>query len=100
MLALIRGAGDIASGIALRLWRCGFGVVMTEIERPTTIRRTVAFSEAIRLGEEKDACVLSADVELFLKMTKGCRHCFAQTGNALPSSLRALPCSYHVMRLI
>ena len=51
MLTLIRGAGDIASGIALRLWRAGFEVVMTEIERPTTIRRTVAFSEAVLRGE-------------------------------------------------
>ena len=51
MLTLIRGAGDIASGIALRLWRAGFDVVMTEIARPTTIRRTVAFSEAVLRGE-------------------------------------------------
>lgn len=50
-LVLIRGAGDIASGVALRLWRAGFGVVMTEIARPTTIRRTVAFSEAVTRGE-------------------------------------------------
>lgn len=51
MLTLIRGAGDLASGIALRLWRAGFDVVMTEIARPTTIRRTVAFSEAVLRGE-------------------------------------------------
>lgn len=51
MLTLIRGAGDLASGIALRLWRAGFDVVMTEIARPTTIRRTVAFSEAVLCGE-------------------------------------------------
>ncbi len=50
MLVLIRGAGDIASGIALRLWRCGFSVVMTELKQPTSIRRTVCFSEAVRLG--------------------------------------------------
>jgi xanthine dehydrogenase accessory factor len=50
MLALIRGAGDIASGIALRLWHSGFDVVMTDIERPTCIRRTVAFCEAIVKG--------------------------------------------------
>lgn len=50
MLVLIRGAGDIATGIALRLYRSGFRVVMTDVERPTAIRRTVAFSEAIRLG--------------------------------------------------
>lgn len=52
MLTLIRGAGDIASGIALRLWRSGFDVAMTEIERPTTIRRTVAFSDAVVNGEQ------------------------------------------------
>lgn len=51
MLVLIRGAGDLASGIALRLYRAGLSVVMTDLERPTAIRRTVAFSEALRLGE-------------------------------------------------
>lgn len=51
MLAIVRGAGDIASAIALRLWRCGISVIMTEVERPLTVRRTVAFSEAVRLGE-------------------------------------------------
>lgn len=51
MLAVIRGAGDLASGIALRLHRAHIDVVMTEIETPTAIRRTVAFSEAIVHGE-------------------------------------------------
>ncbi len=51
MLVVIRGAGDIASGIALRLRRAGLRIVMTDIERPTAIRRTVAFSEAIVHGE-------------------------------------------------
>ena len=51
MLAVIRGAGDIASAIALRLRRCGFSVVMTETAQPLTVRRTVAFSEAVRLGK-------------------------------------------------
>ena len=50
-LILIRGAGDLASGIALRLWRAGFRVVMTETAQPTTIRRTVAFSQAVFDGE-------------------------------------------------
>lgn len=49
---LIRGAGDIASGIALRLYRAGFFVMMTEIEHPTTIRRTVAFSDAVTNREQ------------------------------------------------
>ena len=50
MFALIRGAGDLASGIALRLWHSGFDVVMTEIEHPTSIRRTVSFSQAVVNG--------------------------------------------------
>ena len=51
MLVLIRGAGDLASGIALRLFRSGISVVMTDLPSPTAIRRTVAFSEAIVHGE-------------------------------------------------
>lgn len=51
MLVYLRGAGDIATGIALRLHRAGFEVVMADIAKPTCIRRTVAFCEAIRLGE-------------------------------------------------
>ena len=49
-MILIRGAGDIASGIALRLYRCGFTLAMTDLEKPTSIRRTVCFSEAIING--------------------------------------------------
>ncbi|VBB06678.1 Hypothetical protein LUCI_1914 [Lucifera butyrica] len=47
---IIKGAGDIATGIACRLYRSGFRVVMTEIFRPTVIRRTVAFAEAVYEG--------------------------------------------------
>lgn len=46
-LALIKGAGDLATGVALRLHRAGFAVVMTEIAFPTPVRRTVAFAEAV-----------------------------------------------------
>ena len=51
MRVVIRGAGDLATGIALRLWRARMQVVMTEAERPTSIRRTVCFSQAIVHGE-------------------------------------------------
>jgi len=51
MLVLIRGAGDLATGIALRLHRAGMQVVMTDLPKPTAIRRTVAFSQAIVLGQ-------------------------------------------------
>ncbi len=51
MLTLIRGAGDLASGIALRLYRSGMQVVMADLEKPLAIRRTVSFSEAVVNGE-------------------------------------------------
>lgn len=47
---LIKGAGDLGTGVAARLWRCGFGVILTEIAEPTVIRRTVAFAEAVYAG--------------------------------------------------
>ena len=62
MAILIRGAGDIATGIALRLYRAGFQIVMTDLPQPTSIRRTVCFSEALRLGEMlvEDVCARRA----------------------------------------
>ena len=47
MLIAIKGAGDLATGIACRLHRCGFQIVCTDIEKPTTVRCTVAFSRAV-----------------------------------------------------
>lgn len=47
MMVLIKGAGDLATGIAYRLKKSGFDIVMTEIYKPTTVRRTVAFSQAV-----------------------------------------------------
>lgn len=49
-LIVIKGAGDIATGIAHRLYRSGFPVVTTELSQPTVIRRTVAFAEAVYTG--------------------------------------------------
>ncbi len=48
---LLKGAGEHASGTAIRLVRCGFRVVMTEQAHPTAVRRTVAFCEAVPDGE-------------------------------------------------
>lgn len=53
MRVVIRGAGDLASGVALRLWRAGMDVVLLDVEKPTAIRRTVAFSEAIVHGVQR-----------------------------------------------
>lgn len=54
MKILIKGAGDLATGIAVRLYQCGHQIIMTEIERPLTVRRMVAFSRAVY---EKDVIV-------------------------------------------
>ncbi len=51
MLVIIRGAGDLASGIALRLHHAKIQVVMTDLPHPTAIRRTVCFSQAILHGQ-------------------------------------------------
>lgn len=46
-LIVIRGGGDIATGTIHKLHRCGFKVVILEVEKPSSIRRAVCFSEAI-----------------------------------------------------
>ncbi len=49
-LVVIRGAGDMATGVAVRLFRSGFPVVCLETSRPTVIRRTVSFAQALYDG--------------------------------------------------
>lgn len=48
---LVRGGGDIATGIAHRLFKSGFRVFITEISRPMCVRRKVAFCEAVYDGK-------------------------------------------------
>jgi xanthine dehydrogenase accessory factor len=47
---VIRGGGEIASGIAHRLHQCHMRVLITETEVPTAVRRTLAFAEAVYDG--------------------------------------------------
>jgi len=49
-LVLIRGGGDLATGVALRLYRAGLKVVITELAQPLAVRRAVSFSEAVYEG--------------------------------------------------
>ena len=73
-LIIVRGAGDLASGVLAAIHISGFRVLALETENPSAIRRTVAFSEAVRLGhctiegiearlitKEQASAVLSAD---------------------------------------
>lgn len=46
----IRGGGDLASGVAARLFRAGWRVVIAETPQPLAVRRTVAFAEAVYSG--------------------------------------------------
>ncbi len=48
---LIKGAGDLATGVAARLFHAGFPVAMTEIPTPTMVRRAVCFGSAVYEGE-------------------------------------------------
>ena len=76
MLVLIRGAGDLASGIALRLHHAKMQVVMTDLPRPTAIRRTVCFSQAILFGtmevEDVTAKFASSVEEVPAILAEGC----------------------------
>lgn len=47
LIVLLRGGGDVASGVALRLMRAGLQVVITELAHPMAVRRLVAFGEAV-----------------------------------------------------
>ena len=48
---IIRGGGDLATGTISCLHQCGYQVLVLEIAKPTAIRRSVAFSEAMYDGE-------------------------------------------------
>lgn len=50
-LVVIKGAGDLASGVAYRLKRSGFPLIMTELPAPSLVRRTVSFGEAVYTGK-------------------------------------------------
>lgn len=50
-LILIRGGGDLASGVALRLHRAGLEVLISELAQPLAVRRTVSFAEAVYDGQ-------------------------------------------------
>jgi xanthine dehydrogenase accessory factor len=61
---LVRGAGEMATGIAHRLASCHLKVCMTEGHNPLAIRREVAFSEAVFDGEKEVEGIRAKRVEL------------------------------------
>lgn len=53
MKILIKGAGDLATGIAYELWLAGHQILMTELAVPLTVRRMVSFSRAVYEGKAR-----------------------------------------------
>lgn len=49
-LAIVRGGGDLATGIIYRLWKVGYAVLSLETERPLVVRRTVSVASAVFEG--------------------------------------------------
>lgn len=50
-IVLMRGGGDLASGVAYRLYRAGLRVAIAELPKPLAVRRLVSFAEAVYNGE-------------------------------------------------
>jgi xanthine dehydrogenase accessory factor len=49
-LILLRGGGDLATGVALRLHRAGIQAIIAELAQPLAVRRAVSFAEAVYEG--------------------------------------------------
>jgi xanthine dehydrogenase accessory factor len=49
-LIIVRGAGDLATGVIYALWMAGYPVIALEVAQPTAIRHAVAISEAVYDG--------------------------------------------------
>jgi xanthine dehydrogenase accessory factor len=47
ILVVVRGGGDLGTGVAHRLHRAGFTVMVTELPQPLCVRRAVSFAEAV-----------------------------------------------------
>ena len=63
MKVVIRGGGDLATGVAEVLYQSGFKILILDIEKPSSIRRSVCFSEAIYDGVTKVENITCKKVE-------------------------------------
>lgn len=75
MRVLIKGAGDLASGVAYELWLAGYEVLMTEIAVPRAVRRTVSYSRAVYEGraqvERAEGVLVHSLSESLFEIKKG-----------------------------
>jgi xanthine dehydrogenase accessory factor len=70
-IAVVKGAGDLGTGVAYRLWKAGLRVLCTDLDKPLVIRRSVAFASALydgRITVEGVPCerVTYADEAIYL----------------------------------
>jgi xanthine dehydrogenase accessory factor len=92
-IVAIRGGGDLASGVALRLHRAGFSMIMLEREDPLTVRRHVAFGQAVFDGKTKVAEVNASKVasmdEALQAISKGTIPVMVEPRDAFLDNLKA-----------
>lgn len=72
-LAVVRGAGDLATGTIFALHRAGWQVIALEVPQPMSIRRAVCFSEAVYVGRktvERVTAVLVKTAEEALRLAQ------------------------------
>lgn len=70
LVVLIKGGGEVASGIAHKLARARFRVCITEISEPLAVSRGVAFCEAVYDGEKEVEGVIARRVESVAEIHK------------------------------
>ena len=69
-IVVIRGGGDLATGIVQKFFRSGIKLLVLETEKPTAIRRTVALSEAVYTGYAKVEDISCTLVESLSELEK------------------------------
>ncbi len=70
LLVLVRGAGEMATGVTNTLWQAHFRVWMTEIPQPLAVRREVSFCEAIYEGEKQVEGVVAKFIQTADELNK------------------------------
>ena len=63
MRVMVRGGGDLASGVILRMRRAGWQVLVTELAQPRAVRRTVSFAQAVYSWESRVEEIIARRVQ-------------------------------------
>lgn len=103
-LVLVRGGGDLGSGVAIRLVRVGIPVVITELSNPLCVRRKACFSEAVRKKqttvEDVTARLCESTDEVSTALTKHILPVIVDESGEFASNLNPLVCVDARMRKV